>query len=122
MLATYNTVQISKLEATIEAQQCKTDLLTVIMKLHEQHLHKLGEMVDNISDELQVIKLQQTFQLSVERVVAQITSDKNKLCAIVATFERIIITAFNQKLALGALSTDILILTVEHINEVALQK
>jgi hypothetical protein len=40
----------------------------------------------------------------------------------VATFERIIITAFNQKLALGALSTDILILTVEHINEVALQK
>jgi hypothetical protein len=49
-LATYNMVQISKLEATIEAQQKKTDPLTDITKLHEQHLHKLDEMVDDIGN------------------------------------------------------------------------
>jgi hypothetical protein len=47
-LATYNTVQISKLEASIEAQKKKTDLLTDITKLHEQHLHKLDEMIQQI--------------------------------------------------------------------------
>jgi hypothetical protein len=40
-LATYNTVQISKLETAIQAQQAKTNLLSDIPKLHEQHLHKL---------------------------------------------------------------------------------
>ncbi len=47
-LATYNTVQISKLETAIDAQQAKTDLLTDISKLHEQHLHKLDNMIDDI--------------------------------------------------------------------------
>ncbi len=108
MLATYNMLQISKLETTIETQQRKTDLLTNIMKLHEQHLYKLDEMVDDIGNELQVIKLRQTFQVSVKRVVAQIMSDENKLWAVVAMFERIIVTAFNQKIAPGALSTDLL--------------
>jgi hypothetical protein len=42
-LATYNTVQILKLEMAIEAQQAKTDLLTNISKLQEQHLHKLDD-------------------------------------------------------------------------------
>jgi hypothetical protein len=86
-LATYNTTLILKLEVTIEAQQLKTDLLTDISKLHEQHLHKLDEMVDDIVDELQVIKLRQTFQLSIKHVIPQITSDENKLRAVIATFE-----------------------------------
>ncbi len=47
-LATYNTVQILKLEMAIKAQQAKTDLLTDICKLHEQHLHKLDGMMDDI--------------------------------------------------------------------------
>ncbi len=55
MLATFNTIQISKLETTIEAQQCKTDLLNDITKLHEQHLHKLDEMIADIGRDLQVI-------------------------------------------------------------------
>jgi phenylpyruvate tautomerase PptA (4-oxalocrotonate tautomerase family) len=41
-------VQISKLETAIEAQQAKMDLLKEITKLHEQHLHKLDEMIDGI--------------------------------------------------------------------------
>jgi hypothetical protein len=51
-LATYNTVQISKLETRIKAQEQKTDFLTDISKLHEKHLHKLDTMVDNIGEEL----------------------------------------------------------------------
>jgi hypothetical protein len=53
-LATYNMVQISKLEMAIEAQQAKTDLLTNISKLHECHLHKLESMIDDIGDKLQL--------------------------------------------------------------------
>jgi hypothetical protein len=44
-LATYNTIQISKLESTIEAIKTKMDLLTDITKVHERHLHKLDKMV-----------------------------------------------------------------------------
>jgi hypothetical protein len=37
--------------------------------------------------------MQQQFQLSMHRVFAKITSDGNKILAVVATFEHIIITA-----------------------------
>jgi hypothetical protein len=106
-LATYNTVQISKLETAIEAQEAKTDLLTDIAKLHEQHLHQLHGLIHGIGKELQVVKLQHTFQIRVDRIVAQILSDDSKLRAVITTFERIIITAFNKKLAPGALSTNV---------------
>jgi hypothetical protein len=46
-------------------------------------------------------------------------SDEHKLRAVITTFERIIITAFNQKLAPGALSTDVLNQIVYHINDIA---
>jgi len=55
----------------------------------------------------------------VDCVVAQVTTDKNKCRAVIATFERIIITTFNQKLATGALSTDVLNNIVNHFKEVA---
>ncbi len=118
-LTTYNMVQISKLETAIEAQQAKTDLLTDISKLHEQHLHKLDGMVDDIGKELQVVKIQQNFMVRVDRVIAQINSDEHKLRAVIATFERIIIMAFNQRLAPGALSTDVLNQIIFHINNIA---
>jgi len=46
-------------------------------------------------------------------------SAEHKLRAVITTFERIIITAFNQKLAPGALSTDVLNQIVYHINNIA---
>ncbi len=118
-LATYNSVQISKLETAIEAQQAKTDLLTNITKIHEQHLHKLDSMIDDIGREQQVVKAQNLFKVRVDRIVAQITSDEHKLRAVIATFERIIITAFNQKLAPGALSMDVLDQIIHHIDDIA---
>jgi hypothetical protein len=38
---------------------------------------------------------------------------------LIATYERIIITAFNQKLAPGALSMDVLHQIIYHINDIA---
>ncbi len=78
-LATYNTVQISKLETAIEAQQAKTDLLTNISKLHERHLHKLESMIDNIGGELQVVKVENLFRVKIDRVLAQVNTDEHKL-------------------------------------------
>ncbi len=43
-----------------------------------------------------------------ERVIAQINTDEHKLRAVIATFERIINSAYDQKLAPGALSSDVL--------------
>jgi hypothetical protein len=117
-LATYNTVQISKLETAIEAQQAKTDLLTDITKLHEHHMHKLDNMVDDIGKELQVVQVENLFRIKIERVLAQVNTDEHKLRAVIATFERIIITAYNQKLAPGALSSDVLHQVIYHIDDI----
>ncbi len=118
-LETYNTVQISKLETAIEAEQAKTDLLTDISKLHERHLHKLESMIDNIGGEFQVVKVENLFRVKIDRVLAQVNTDEHKLRAVGATFERIIITAFNQRLAPGALSSDVLHQIIYHINDIA---
>ncbi len=119
MLATYNMAQISKLESMIEAKQCKTDLLTDISKLHEQHLNKLDTMVDNTGEKLQVIIVNQAFRTSVDHILAQIYLDEQKLRSVVATFKWLIHTAFDQKLAPGVLSYDVLIIIVDHIKDVA---
>jgi hypothetical protein len=118
-LATYNTVQISKLETAIEAQQAKMDLLTDISKLHERHLHKLESMIDDTGGKLQVVKVENLFRVKIDRVLAQVNTDEHKLRAVVATFERIIITAFNERLAPGALSSDVLHQIIYHINDIA---
>jgi hypothetical protein len=98
-LSTYNTVQISKLESAIEAQKQQTDLLADIVRLHEQHLHKLDEMIEDIGNEIQKLKVQAGFHFSIDRAIAQVTSDTNKLRAVIAFFERVINSAFDQKLA-----------------------
>jgi len=87
MLATYNTIQISKCESSIEAQKQKTDLLADIICLHCQHLHKLDDMINDISNELKTLKVQTGFLFSIIRVIAQVISDSNKLWPVVATFE-----------------------------------
>jgi len=79
----------------------------------------LHGLIDGIGKELQVVKLQQTFQVRVDRIVAQILSDDSKLRAVITTFERIIIMTFNKKLAPGALSTDVLNQIIYHTNDIA---
>ncbi len=106
-LSTYNTVQISKLETVIEAQKQKTHLLADIVKLHEQHLHQLDRMIDDIGREIQALKVQSGLHFSINKAIAQVISDTNKLRAVVAIFERVIHSAFHEKLAPEALSVDI---------------
>ncbi len=60
-LSTYNTVQISKLETAIEAQQQQTDLLADNVRLHEQHRHKLDGMIEDIGNEIQKLSVQAGF-------------------------------------------------------------
>jgi hypothetical protein len=79
-------------------------------------------MIDDIGKELQVVKIQQLFRVRVDRIIAQITSYEHKLKAVIVTFEQIIITAFNQRLAPGALSTDVLNQIIYHINDIAANK
>jgi hypothetical protein len=73
----YNTVQISKLESAIEAEKQKTDLLADIVRLHDQHLHKLDDMIENIGNELKALKVQTRFLFSIDRVIVQVISDSN---------------------------------------------
>jgi hypothetical protein len=112
-------VQISKLESKIEAQKQKTDLLMDIVKIHEQHLPQLDRMIDTIGQELKALKVQSGLHFSIDKAIAQVISDTNKLRAVVAIFERVINTAFDQKLAPGALSVDILDSILYHIQDTA---
>jgi hypothetical protein len=86
-LSTYNMVQISKLESKIEAQKQKTDLLTDIAKIHEQHLHQLYRMIDTIGQELKALKVQSGLHFSIDKAIAQVILDTNKLQAVVEIFE-----------------------------------
>ncbi len=56
---------------------------------------------------------------SVDRAIAQVISDSNKLRAVLAIFERVINSAFDQKLAPGALSVDVLDTIIHHIKDTA---
>ena len=118
-LSTYNTVQISKLESAIETQKQKTDLMADILQIHEQHLHQLDRMIEDIGNEIAKLKIQTGYYFSIDRAIAQVISDNNKLRAVVAIFERVINSAFDQKLAPGALSVDVLDTIVHHIKDTA---
>jgi len=48
------------------AQKQKTDLLTDIVKLHEQHLHQLDEMIEDIGKEIQALKVQSGLHFSID--------------------------------------------------------
>jgi len=52
MLATYNAVQISKLEDKIAANNKKVDSLIDITNLHEKHFKAVDQKLDDISNQL----------------------------------------------------------------------
>jgi hypothetical protein len=118
-LSTYNTIQISKLGTAIETQKKKTDLLADIIHIHKQHLHQLDRMIKDIGNEIQKLKVQAGFHFSVDRAIAQVISESNKLRAVVAIFERVSNSAFGQKLAPGVLSVDLLDTIIHHIKDTA---
>jgi hypothetical protein len=44
-------------------------------------------MIDDIGEELQVVKVEQLFRDKIDRVIAQVNTDEHKLRAVIATFE-----------------------------------
>jgi len=57
--------------------------------------------------------------VSIDQILAQINLDEQKLLAVVATFEHLIHMAFDQKLAAGVISQDVLVTIMDHIKDVA---
>ena len=76
-------------------------------------------MINNIGREIQVLKVQSGLHFSINKATAQVISDTNKLRAMVAIFERVIHSAFDQKLAPGAFSVDVLETILHHIKDTA---
>jgi hypothetical protein len=95
------------------------DLLVDIVQLHEQHLYKLDKMIKDIGNEIKKLKVQAGFHFSIDRAISQVISDTNKLWSVIAIFEWVIHSAFDKKLAPGALSIDVLEKIVRHIKDTA---
>jgi hypothetical protein len=74
-------------------------------------------MIEDIGNEIKKLKVQAGFHFSIDRAIAQVTFNTNKLRAVIAIFERVINSAFDQKLAPGALSMDVLEKIVHHIKD-----
>jgi hypothetical protein len=65
-------------------------------------------MIEDIGNEIKKLKVQAGFHFSIDRAIAQVTSNINKLRAVIAIFKQVINSAFDQKLAPSALSVDVL--------------
>jgi hypothetical protein len=76
-------------------------------------------MIEDIGREIQALKVQSGLHFSIDRAIAQVISDTNKLREVVTIFEQVIHSAFNQKLAPGALSIDVLETILHHIKDTA---
>jgi len=76
-------------------------------------------MIEDIGNEIKKLKVQAGFHFSIDRAIAQVTSDTNKLRTVVTIFEHVINSAFDQKLASGALSGEVLETIMHHIKDTA---
>jgi hypothetical protein len=76
-------------------------------------------MIDDIGRKIQALKVQSILHFSMDKAIAQVISDTKKLRAVVAIFERVIHSAFDQKLAPGALSVNVLETILYHIKDTA---
>jgi len=76
-------------------------------------------MIKDIGNEIKKLKVQNGFHFSIHRAIAQVISDTNKLWAVIAIFKRFTHLAFDQKLAPGALSIDVLETIIKHIKDTA---
>jgi len=76
-------------------------------------------MIEDNGNDIKALKVQSGLHFSIDRAIAQVISDKNKLWAVVAIFEQVIHSAFDQKLAPGALSIDVLERILNHIKDTA---
>ncbi len=113
-LATFNTARISKLETQIAHNNKRLDHLVDITTLHEQHFKAVDQKLDDVSGKLAML-------LRINKVHFTKMTDfmEQKFGTAVAISERLIRTAYSNRLLPGALQLDALVEIVRYVNEVA---
>ncbi len=111
-LATYNAVQITKLEDQVNMQDQKLDHLINITKLHEAHFKAVDEKVDKISNSLaNLIKVDKTHFMKFTNYTEQ------QFTATMAILELLIQTTYNHRLSPGALHHNAFVTFVDYTNK-----
>jgi hypothetical protein len=113
-LGTYNTARISKLEMQIAQNNKRLDHLVDITSLHEQHFKAVDKKLDDVAEKLAIV-------LRINKVHFAKMTDfmEQKFGTAVAISERLIRTAYSNRLSPGALQLDALLEIVRYVNEVA---
>jgi uncharacterized coiled-coil protein SlyX len=103
-LSTFNSARISMLETQIASNNKRVDHLVNITSLQEQHFKAVNQKVDDVSNKLGLM-------LSVNKVhFAKLTDFmEQKFGKAVAISERLIHTAYNNRLSPGALHHEVLL-------------
>jgi hypothetical protein len=113
-LSTINTAKISALEKKIALNNKKLDHLVDITSLHEQHFKAVDQKLDDIANQLAII-------MAVNKAhFAKLTNFmEQKFGTAIKIAERLIHTAYKNRLAPGALHHDVLLQIIDYIDEVA---
>jgi len=115
-LANFNTARISKLEIETQIAQNnkRLDNLVDITTLHEQHFKAVDQKLDDVSSKLALL-------LRINKVHFAKMTDfmEQKFGTAVAFSERLIRTAYSNRLSPRALQLDALEENVRYVNEVA---
>ncbi len=107
-LATFNTARISKLETQ------RLDHLVDITNLHEQHFKAVDQKLDDVSSKLALL-----LRINKGHFAKMTDFMEQKFGTAVAISERLIRTAYSNRLSPGALQLDALLEIVCYVNEVA---
>ena len=113
-LATFNTVKISHLETQIVNNNKHLDHLVDITSLHEKHFKAVDQKVDDMANQLAKI-------LRYNKVKFAKLTDlmEQKFGTAVAISERLIHTAYSNRLSPGALDHEALVAVVKYVNDIA---
>jgi hypothetical protein len=113
-LATFNTVKISHLETQIVNNNKRLDHLVDITSLHEKHFKAVDQKVDDMANQLAKI-------LRYNKVKFAKLTDlmEQKFGTAVAISERLIHTAYSNRLSPGALDHEALVAVVKYVNDIA---
>jgi len=113
-LSTFNSAKISNLETQIASSNKRIDHLVDITSLHEKHFKAVDQKLDDVADKVALM-------LKVNKVHFAKMTDfmEQKFGTAVAISERLIHTAYNNKLAPGALHHEALLEIVKYVNEIA---
>jgi len=113
-LSTYNSACISTLKLQITSNNKKVDHLVDISNLHEQHFKAVNQKLDDVSDKLSTM-------LRINKVHFAKMTDfmEQKFGTAVAISERLIHTAYNNRLSPGALHHKVLLKIIKYVNEIA---